>query len=307
MQVLNSKGFERLVPRLGWGCRRARRSAAPGVVGCSAGTDIEATVGPFVYTYVALVGFFAFAALYHLILWASSRRDGLLAAFSADCALRVGLSSALAVIVTSTTTAQAEHAVRARIAFVLLTLVTSLWSLRLISEVRAPRFVWPVTVILLGAFLIHVLVRPLSSVVTALDKLALPWGEVITNPRGAPPGWWAAPMLALGAAIQLFGLYCATRVWRRDRLAGALIAVATGATLLILILETTRTFHLLNAPPVGAMPHVLWVCVIALLIARSHRQADERRRTLESQLAQRQKMALIGQLVGGVAHDFNNL
>jgi len=52
---------------------------------------------------------------------------------------------------------------------------------------------------------------------------------------------------------------------------------------------------------------VLWVCVMALLIARGHRHAEEQRRALEAQLAQRQRMEIIGRLVGGVAHDFNNL
>ena len=73
-------------------------------------------VGPFLFLYSALVGFFAFAAIYHLILWWTSRREPLLAVFSLDCLARSALSAVLVAIATSTTTAEAQAALRVRIA-----------------------------------------------------------------------------------------------------------------------------------------------------------------------------------------------
>jgi hypothetical protein len=50
-------------------------------------------VGPFLFLYSALVGFFVFAAIYHLILWWTSQGEPLLAVFSADYGAQAALSA----------------------------------------------------------------------------------------------------------------------------------------------------------------------------------------------------------------------
>ena len=60
-------------------------------------------MGLFFFIYAALVGFFGFAALYHLILWWFSRRETLLAVFSADCAIRAVFSGVLLAVAAAET------------------------------------------------------------------------------------------------------------------------------------------------------------------------------------------------------------
>jgi hypothetical protein len=100
-------------------------------------------VGPFSFLYSALVGFFAFAAFYHLILWSSSRRETLLAVFSAECTLQAAMSAAILAIAAAVTPAEARRAVWFRIAIGLPMMVAWLWSISLVSGVRPRWFIWP--------------------------------------------------------------------------------------------------------------------------------------------------------------------
>ena len=91
------------------------------------------TIGPYLLFYVALVGFFGFAAVYHLAAWSGSRRERLLLLFGVDCIIRGILSAALVALMTTTTITGAFQASWVRVGLVLLTFVTTLWTVRLIS------------------------------------------------------------------------------------------------------------------------------------------------------------------------------
>ena len=232
-------------------------------------------MGPFLFLYSALVGFFAFAAIYHLILWWTSRREPLLAVFGLDCGARAALSAVLVAIATATTLPEAQTALRARIALGLLVTATSLWSYSLVSGVRARRFVWLLTAVLLSLVVVQVAAMPLNSTVTSLAQLTLPWGETITQPAFSTPGWWLGPLYLIVLSSHAFGLYCGSRLLVRDRVAGTLILFATIGTIGILILDAMRSFHAAVVPFIGVVPHVLFVSVVALLIAREHRRTRE--------------------------------
>ena len=60
----------------------------PAILSDAACYRLTPILGPFFLLNAALIGFFGFAAIYHFILWRSSRHEILLAVFSADCALR---------------------------------------------------------------------------------------------------------------------------------------------------------------------------------------------------------------------------
>ncbi|MBL9094908.1 MAG: PAS domain-containing protein [Planctomycetaceae bacterium] len=232
-------------------------------------------MGPYLLLYAALIGHFAFAATYHAVLWAVARRNVLLAVFSVDCAIRAGLSWTILSIMTATTTQQASDAASTRIALVLLIMIATTWSVRLISGVRANAFVWFLTIAFAALFIIQAFVVRLNAPVAALRRTELPWGEIVATPIAGVPGWWVGPMLLLGFLTQVFALYCGLRLWRRDRVSGGLISAAACVTVLILTLESLRTFQIFIAPMLGAFPNVLWVGAIAVLIARGHRRTQE--------------------------------
>jgi PAS domain S-box-containing protein len=233
-------------------------------------------VGPVHFIFAALVGFFSFAAIYHFILWCSSRSERLLVVFSADCAARAAVSAALFYVAASTTPAEAYAGLRTRIAFGILMMVTWLWSLSLVTGVKARWFLGPVSVFLLCIFPIHAFVMPLNSVVISVDQMAMPWGEVISIPRQEPPRWWFGPIYSVVFAIELFSLYCGSRLWKRDRVAGVLIVTATCGMILIHFVEVLRNMGIITVPIIGVIPMVLWVSVIAHLIARGHRQTRDK-------------------------------
>jgi PAS domain S-box-containing protein len=233
-------------------------------------------LGPFIYLYVGLVGFFLAAAMILLILWGSTRRKLLVAVFGLDCTLRALIAGALVLVATASTPAEAESALALRVAFAVLATLTSLWSLTLLSGVRAPWVVWPATVILLGFFAVHTTVLPLNAPVLALDPLTLPWGETIAHPRLGPAGWWFGPIYGLAVSLQFFGIYCGLVLRRRDWLAGAIVTTASVGMLVVLAVDVLRNLGVVTLPFVGVAPQTLWVGAIATVIAREHNRTRNR-------------------------------
>lgn len=233
------------------------------------------TVGSFLLLNVALIGFFAFAALYHLVLWISSRRETLLAVFAADCAVRALFSSVLIAICTAPTVAEASSAVHLRVTCGMLMMVTWVWSLSLISEARRHRFAWFATVVFAVLVPIHQFVFAFNPPVLSVEQFQLPWGERIANPRLGRPGWWLIPLYLLVLSIELYGLRCGRRVWKRDRIGGTLILLASCSLLMLHGAHLSRALRLFDFPYLGVTGHVIWGCMIGLFIARRNHQLRE--------------------------------
>ncbi len=242
-------------------------------------------MGTFVFLYVAFVGFFAFAAFYHLILWSASRRDTLLLVFSAGCVLQAATSGVIFAIARAVTPAEADRALWARVAVGMPMMVAWLWSVSLVSGVRPRWFVWPVTLIFSILFIAHLLGVPLNPPVIRVEASTLPWGETISIPVQATPGWWYVPIFGLVFSVDGFGLWCGFQVWKRDRVAGSLLLLAAGGIVLILFVQFLKGYgRLLSVPYFGVLGHVLWVAVVALVIARRHRQTRDQLAASEQRL-----------------------
>ena len=145
---------------------------------------------------------------------------------------------------------------------------TALWSYSLVSGVRARWFVWPTTAVLLTLFAVHIAVMPLNSAVTFAGATDAAVGGADHPARFRQARLVAGAALALVISSHVFGLYCGSRLWARDRVASTLILCAITGTLVILALDAMRSFHAAVVPFIGVVSHILWVSVIALLIAR---------------------------------------
>ena len=128
---------------------------------------------------------------------------------------------------------------------------------------------------LLGLFPLHAFLFPLNSDVLSVERVAMPWGEELSIPKLGPTGWWFYPLYAIIISIEVFGLVCGTRLWRGDRVAGSLVLTAVCGLFLVHAVEILRVFSLVAFPFVGSVPMVIWVCVIAVLIARGRRQTRD--------------------------------
>ncbi|MBS0201737.1 MAG: PAS domain S-box protein [Planctomycetes bacterium] len=232
-------------------------------------------MGPFLLINAAMIGFFGFASIYHLLLWSTSRRETLLGMFGLDCGVRALFTGVMLGLATASTIPEAQNALHARLALGILMMVTWVWSLSLISGVQARNYVWPVTVTFLTLFIVHVFLFPLNSVVVSVVPYQLPWGEVISNPRAGPPGWWFAPINLLAISIECFGLYCGTQLWRRDKVAATLIMCANVTFLTLHLSYILKAIGYIDVPFFGGLGHALWACTIGVVIARRIQETQQ--------------------------------
>src|SRR5690242_17150633 len=144
----------------------------------------------YVFVNTVLVGFFGFAAVYHLVLWWMSRGERLLLAFALLCGLLGALSVTLVDLATVHTVQAAQDALRARVTLGCLFICASVWVMASLSHIRARWYVSTTTAILLTVAVINSVLFQISPTVVGLDTMALPWGEGISVPQLGPPRWW---------------------------------------------------------------------------------------------------------------------
>lgn len=239
-------------------------------------------LGPYVTLNAVLIGAYGFSAIYHLVLWSQSRREPALLIFGLHCALGAVLSATLITLATVETPAEGQRALDVRVDIAALSQVSSVWLLSLIAGVRARWFVWFITVVFLLVASVNVAIVPLTGTVTAVERVSTSWGEISILRRESPSRWLGL-IYAASLSINVFGYVCAARQWSRDRLGGALIAVANTGGVVVGLWALRIDVAGSSQPYLGALQYPVWVLLIAALIARNYRlRADERNHALQA-------------------------
>jgi signal transduction histidine kinase len=240
-------------------------------------------VGPYVALNAVLVGLFGFAAIYHLVLWSQSRRDRVLIIFAVHCGLCTLVSANLLALVSAQTVEQGQRALTLRTDLATLAQISTVWLLSLVAGVRARRFVWPVTVFFAVAAIANMTILPLAGTVAGVERITMSWHEQVSILHRGSPSRWLGPVYACALSIPFFGFVCAYHLWARDRIGGALLAVASAGILAGNIVGVWIDASGSQGLYVGAVPYAAWVLLLSIEIARDYRlRADERNHALQA-------------------------
>ena len=289
----------------------------------------------------SLVGLFAFATIHYAVKWWFSSDERVLLFFAILCGIYVVVCFVMASYFRAVTVSDAQVRLDMIVTLGAITHAVVLHFYSLLGGRRDRVFRWVITCLMAFVVVLSQWV-PLRGTVIELRIAPLPWGTTGLLPVLSPPSFGLVLLYAGVIAIHGYGLLIAGTKWKRDRAGALLIAAASisilaGATIGILI-----DFAKVRAPYVGALPHAIFVVLMALYFAREYASrgvrlaASERRvaRSLEETrqalvdleaqhrlleesesarahaleaLVQAQRKELASQLAAGAAHDFDNV
>jgi signal transduction histidine kinase len=239
-------------------------------------------VGPYVALNAVFIGLYGFSAIYHVVLWSQSRRESVLLVFALHSALCCLLSVALIALSTAVTPADGQRALDIRVAIAALVQIPSVWLLSLLTAVRARWYVWFITVGFLTVVAVHFAIAPITGTVTSVEHVSTWWG-VISILRRESPSPWIGVIYAVSLSINVFGYVCAWRQWTRDRVGGALIALANSGGVVVGLWALRIDVGGSSQPYLGAIHYPVWVLLMASQIARNYRlRVDQRNQALQA-------------------------
>jgi len=238
-------------------------------------------VGPYFLLNAVLIGLYGFSAIYHLVLWWQSRREPILLVFALHCVVCSVLSAGLMALASAATPADGQRALDLRTEIAAIAQISQVWLLSLVAGVRARWYVWFITAVFLTAGAINLSILPLTGSVTSVERVSTSWGVISILSRDSPSSWLGI-LYVLSLSINVFGYVCAARVWSRDRVGAALIAVANTGGMVVALWALRIDTAGSHQPYLGAVHYPLWVFLIASQIARTYRlRGDERNQALQ--------------------------
>jgi two-component system cell cycle sensor histidine kinase/response regulator CckA len=243
-------------------------------------------VGPYVAVTIALVGFALFAGAHHLYLWAVRReRTSLL--FAICCVLAALFGAAHVATASATTIAAGQIALDLRTTIGLLNYIAVAWLVSAISGVHAKTYRVVLGTVLGSGVIVNLLMFSLSGSVSAVYHVTLPWGEQATQfTRNPPPaGWLPRLMYAAISTVQIYALIGARRLWRRDRTAATLMALAGIAGMAGVVIGLMIDTQIIRWPYVGQLALAAWIILMATLLSREHARRGELLEDSEASLA----------------------
>jgi PAS domain S-box-containing protein len=231
--------------------------------------------GPYVIATIALVGFALFAAIHHAHLWLFRReRSSLL--FVACCLPVSIVCAAQAAAATATSVNGGQLALDLRTTFGLLSYLAIAWLVGLISGVRVAPYLRGLTALMLTGVFVNVFGFPVVGTVTRIDHMTLPWGEEISILSRVNVSSWLLSLLYAGvASVEIYALIGARALWRSDRTASSLMALAGCAGLPAALVGWLVDTQAVRGPYVGQLSAAIWIMLMAMLLSREHARRGE--------------------------------
>jgi len=232
-------------------------------------------MGPYLFGNAALAGFFAFGAIYHLVLWTRTRREMALLAFAALSLLSSVNSYAVLTIATAHTVAEGQGGLDLRAGVAGLIVVALVWLFALMSGVRARWYVRLVTATFSVLSARTVLVPHLTGTVTAIRQIVMPWGEPISTLERSGASLFLPVAYGVALSVPIFGLICARRLWQRDRVGAVLVSVSAIVYLSSFTIGVSIDMLGSALPYLSPIVGACWILPVAWQVGRANRhQAD---------------------------------
>jgi PAS domain S-box-containing protein len=240
-----------------------------------------------------LAGVFACATLHYSIHWWRSRGERALLAFALQCAAYTGYFLELSAYFGARTIPECQTALNRFVAFGVLIHAAYPHVYAYLGARRDHAFRALGTGVLLFFAVLHQW-APLRGTVLALETVQLPGGTSGVVPIRTPPGSALAFFYLTVLINNLYGLFVARLIWKRDRVGALLVGGATLAVLFGSGLGFLIDFAHLRVPYLGAWPHAIFVLGMTFFLSREYAARGARAAATERQFEAAFQHAPIG-------------
>ncbi len=182
-----------------------------------------------------------------------------------------------------------QLALNLRTTFGLIAFIVQIPLIETITGLHAPRYRALMTALLGAGLLVNIFVEPIIGTVTAVERMTLPWGEVVTTLTRMPSELGVMSVLPriiyLGIlTVQIFAIVAARPMFRHDRTAAWLITLAGATGLVGTIVGLLVDTQLVRLPYLGQIATAIWVVLMAVLLSRDHLRRGDQLRASEASL-----------------------